>query len=231
MSEKVWIIKRCGLLRQLSVPQLKFLESHSESRAFDGGTTIDLPADRPDGAMVLTSGRAKICRRDSAGIVSVLTLVEPGELFGELPVSDHVSWDEYAGAVEKSHVVFIPRPTIEELPLEAPEHAHGVAKWIGFRRRRLERQLKHLMFRSTHERLIHLLLDLVNQFGKATHDGIALGVKLSQQELAHLVGSTREKIAAVLERLQAKGCLKHRQGTITLTTLDGLKKQLLKSSS
>ena len=79
---------------------------------------------------------------------------------------------------------------------------------MGLSRRRVERRLKSLLFRSNRERLVHLLFDLAEKYGRYTKEGgISLGIHLSHQELASIIGSTRETVTLVLGELQAEGAI------------------------
>ena len=96
---------------------------------------------------------------------------------------------------------------MQQLLADNQEVSLGVTKLMGLRRRRLERRLKYLLFRSNRERLVHLLLELAEQYGRSTKNGVELGIKLSHQDLANMIGSTRETVTVVLGELQAEGRL------------------------
>ena len=87
---------------------------------------------------------------------------------------------------------------------ESPQVSLGVTKLMGMRRRRVERRLKSLLFRSNRERLIHLLLELAEKYGQPCAEGLRIGIKLSHQDLASIIGSTRETVTVVLGELQTE---------------------------
>ena len=99
---------------------------------------------------------------------------------------------------------------------EQPKVSLGVTKLIGMRRKRIERRLKYLLFHSNRERLIHLLIELAEQYGRPAADGIELGIKLSHQDLANIIGSTRETATVILGELQNEGSIKCGRRKITL---------------
>ena len=100
---------------------------------------------------------------------------------------------------------------------ESPGLALGVTKLIGLRRKRVERRLRSLLFRSNRERLTQLLLDLTDQYGNATTEGVEMGIKLSHQDLASIIGATRETVTTVLGEMQSEGLLRiERQKLIVL---------------
>ena len=142
---------------------------------FSRGEPIYLPADEARSVFLLAEGRAKICHLTPEGKQSILAFIDPGELFGELALLDAPQRDEYAEAVERSTVVMIPAAAMQELMERFPNVSLGVTKLFGFRRQRIERRLKNLLFLSNRERLTHLLLELVEQYGSQTTEGIRLG--------------------------------------------------------
>lgn len=226
MSEKLWHLKRCNLFEQLTPDELRRVETHSRARSFPRNSPIYLPADQSRSVFLLTSGRAKICHLTLDGKQSILAFIEPGELFGELAIFDSGSRDEYAEAVENSTVVMIPGEEFERLMQQHAGVALGVTKVIGLRRQRIERRLKNLLFLSNRERLTHLLLELAEQYGKPTREGLELGIKLSHQDLANVIGSTRETVTVVLGEMQGENLIKVGRRKIVIVQLDQLAKSV-----
>ncbi len=222
MSEKIWHLKQCDLFRRLSAEQLAQLELQSRIRHFPRKSLLYIPSDQGDGVLLLASGRVKICTLTDDGKEVILTFIEPGELFGELAVLDADSRDEYAEAYEQSTVIFIPAEAMHRLMDENSHITVGITKLIGFRRRRVERRLKNLLFRSNRDRLIHALLDLAEQYGRRSETGIELQLRLSHQDLANMIGSTRESVTLALGELQAEGLIRIQRRKITVAAPERL---------
>ena len=113
----------------------------------------------------------------------------------------------------------IPQAELQELMEVQAGLTIGITKVMGLRRRRIERRLKHLLFRSNRERLTHLLLDLAEQYGIEAEGGMALRVKLSHQEMANIIGSTRETVTVVLGELQQESLVKTGRRKLLLTDI------------
>jgi CRP-like cAMP-binding protein len=211
MSERVWFLKRCDLFQQLNPSQLQMLESRCRARRFPAGTPVYLPADQADAVLLLAEGRVKLGNFTEEGKQTILAFIEPGEIFGELTLvgtsDESAQRDEYAETLEKSTILLIPADAMRQLIEENPHVSLGITKLFGLRRKRIERRLKYLLFRSNRERLIHLLLELAEQYGHPTKEGVALGIKLSHQDLANIIGSTRETVTVVLGDLQSEKLL------------------------
>ncbi len=174
----------------------------------------------------MTSGRVKLCSLTDEGKQAILAFVEPGELFGELAVVESGQREEYAEACEASAVVLIPAQVMQQLMQDHADVSLGITKLIGLRRRRVERRLKHLLFRSNRQRLVHLLIELSEDYGTPVADGVQLGIKLSHQDLANVIGSTRESVTLALGQLQAEGNLRLGRQKIVLTDPPSLARSL-----
>jgi len=217
MSERFWFLKRCELFGRLSPEQLSLLESRARVRRFERNSAIYAPGDRADGVLLLSEGRVRICDFTADGKQAILAFIEPGELFGELAVVDAVPREERAEAVAPSTVLFIPGDVMRSLIETVPDVSLGITRLIGLRRRRIERRLKTLLFRSNRERLVHMLLDLAEQYGRGEAGCVKIGIKLSHQDLANIIGSTRETVTLTLGELQNESLLRVARQTLVLT--------------
>ena len=226
MADRTWHLKRCDLFQRLTVGELSRLESCCRVRNFARGNLVYLPSDQADGVLLLTSGRVKLCSLTDEGKQAILAFVEPGELFGELAVVESGQREEYAEACEASAVVLIPAQVMQQLMQDHADVSLGITKLIGLRRRRVERRLKHLLFRSNRQRLVHLLIELSEDYGTPVADGVQLGIKLSHQDLANVIGSTRESVTLALGQLQAEGNLRLGRQKIVLTDPPSLARSL-----
>ena len=204
------------MFEQLDAAQLAEVESRSRMCEFARKTPIYLPADQADGVLLMVSGRAKIGTLTPDGKQAILAVIEPGEIFGVLALFEGGEREEYAEAVENSTVVLIPAAEMKRLVEAHPDGSVGITKLMGLRRRRIERRLKYLLFRSNRERLVHLLLELAEQYGKPSPAGLLLGIKLSHQDLASVIGATRETVTVILGELQEEGLIEVGRRKITL---------------
>ncbi|MCH5376803.1 MAG: Crp/Fnr family transcriptional regulator [Planctomycetes bacterium] len=203
MEEHYWILKRCGLFERLSNDQIQLIESRSRARKFPKGSVIYLPSDQSDSVMLVVSGRIKLYHLTPDGKQALLALVDPGELFGELAILEEGQREEFAECMESAEVVAIPRDVMHRLMESHVEVSLGVTRLIGLRQRRIERRLKSLLFRSNRERLVHLLVELLEKYGQPVPEGIQIGIRLSHQDLANIIGSTRETVTVLLGELGA----------------------------
>ncbi len=222
MTERLWYIKNCSLFDRLSAEQLSELERHARMRTFPKRSAVYLPGEVADSVFLLAQGRVRLCSATPEGKQALLALIEPGELFGELALVDPSWREERAEAVLDSTVILLPGDDLQRLMEQSPSMSLGVTKLIGLRRQRIERRLKSLLFRSNRDRLIHLLIELAEQYGRPDPEGVCLGVKLSHQDLANIIGSTRETVTLVLGELQLEGLVRVGRQKIVIRQLEAM---------
>jgi CRP-like cAMP-binding protein len=202
MSESIWYIKRCPLFERLTPEECRRLETRARARTFPKKAVIYFPDQPGESVLLLARGRVKILSISPAGREAIFAFIEPGEVFGELAVLDAAPRNEYAEAVEDSLTLAIPREEITALMARHADLALAVTKLIGLRRRRVETRLRNLLFRSCRERVAAVLLELVESHGRPAGPHWDIDLKLSHQDLANLVGATRETVTLTLGQLQ-----------------------------
>ncbi len=227
MAEKYWDLTNFDLFSTLSDDDIEYLESHSRIRKLKRGEPVYLPAQDADGVILVVKGRVKICYVTPEGKQSILNFIDAGELFGELSLLGAREREEFAETCEASTLALIPKAVMLRLMSRYPSINVGITKLIGLRRLRIERRLRNLLFRSNRERVVHLLLEMAEKYGKPTAGGLELGIKLSHQEMASIIGSTRETVTVMLGHLQSEGKVRIARRRITILDLPRLRAEVV----
>jgi CRP/FNR family cyclic AMP-dependent transcriptional regulator len=202
MSEKIWFLKRCNLFAGLTDGQRRRLESHAVLRTFQPREMVYFPTEPGQCVLLLAKGRVKIKALAADGRETIFTFIEEGELFGELALLDTSPRNEYAEAVVPTRVLAIARDDLLWLMNQRPEVALSITKLMGFRLRRIENRLRNILFCSNRQRLVSLLLELLDSHAEPRGSHWEIRLRLSHQELASLIGATRETVTLTLGRLQ-----------------------------
>jgi CRP-like cAMP-binding protein len=200
----------------VTAAQAERLERHALIRTFPKHTLVYYPAEPGRSVLVLGKGRIKIKHLTPDGKETILAFIEEGELFGELALVDGEARGEYAEAVVDSQVLLVPRDDVLWLMEQRSDVALSVTKLVGFRRRRIENRLRNVLFLSSRERLARLLLELVQLHGERVGLHYEIRLPLSHQDLAGLIGMTRETVTVVLGQMQAEGLIRIRRRRITV---------------
>jgi CRP/FNR family cyclic AMP-dependent transcriptional regulator len=216
MSEKIWYLKNCELFEQLSPEEAQRLEQKARLRSFKRQEVIYFPTQPGESVLLLARGRVKIKNLTPEGKEAILAFIDEGELFGELALLDEQPRSEYAEAVTDAQVLVIPREEMLWLMQQRPDVSLHVTKLLGLRRRRIENRLRNIMFRSNRDRVLSLLLELVETYGKQQGGHWEIGLHLSHQEMAGLIGATRETVTVALGHLQLEGLIRVYRRRITV---------------
>ena len=217
MHDRIWYLKSNQLLEMFSSEQLSLIERSSRWKDFPKGAPIYLPGEPADSLFLVTDGLVKLCHLTSEGKASTLAFIKIGEVFGELALLDSGSRGEYCEAVTKTTIVRIPKHTLLPYMESNVQFVVAITKIVNYRRLRIENRLKTMLFSSNQQRLANLLLDLAEQFGSAVDEGVKIGLKLSHQELANLIGTTRETVTIMLGKMKAEGLISGKRESVVLT--------------
>ena len=215
MDGTIWYLKQCDLFERLTPPQAERLDRAARVRPFKRHDLIYAPAEPGLSVLVVAEGRVKIKDVTPDGKETILAFLEPGELFGELAVVDGRPRQEYAEAVVDSQVLLLPRDELLWLMGARPDVAFSFTRLIGLRRRRVENRLRNLLFLSSRDRMVHMLLELRETHGDGA-DRCRIRLPLSHQDLAGLIGVTRETATVVLGRLQGERLITVERRRITI---------------
>lgn len=183
------------------------------------GEVLYSPGDASDSVFVIKSGKVKIGRQGGNGKAVILHLVGSGEFFGEMSLLGETHRENTAQVIEEAAVWVVPRKILTEWLRPRPEAWQSIWTVVYRRLRSLENTVERFLFWDVEQRLIRLLLDLANQYGEPSPDGLSLKIELSQKEVAQLVGATRETTSTALNRLGKRGLIRIRRRRLTLTSL------------
>ncbi len=139
--------------------------------------------------------------------------------------------NEFAEAVVDCQVIAIPSQDLIELIERRPGLALGITKLVGLRRRRVENRLRNVLFRSNRERVAHILLELLQIHGQQKEKEWHIKVSLSHQDLANLIGVTRESVTLVLGQLQLEKLVRVRRRAIVVLDPERLSRETNRTGS
>jgi CRP/FNR family transcriptional regulator, cyclic AMP receptor protein len=182
------------------------------------------PGSSCDATFWVRRGRVKVSRLSSDGREITLALCHPGDLFGEEALVTHGPRACQAQALDDTMLFVLPTALFQRLlQVEAP-FALELARLIGQRRELAEEQVENMAFRDVGARLALLLLSLGSQQGRALGDGrTLLDTRLTHQELANCVGTTRETLTLTIDRFKADGWIRFEGRRIAICEPDALR--------
>ena len=223
MDRSIWFLKRCDLFERLDETEAAQLNRHALVRRFKKRALVYCPTEPGQSVMVLASGRVKIKDVTLDGRETILAFIEEGELFGELALLDDQARQEYAEAVEDSEVLLIPREDLLALMETRAGLSLSITKLMGLRRQRIENRLRHVLFLSSRDRMLRLLIELAEAHGQMVGIDTEIRFPLSHQELASLIGVTRETVTITLGQLEEVGLVRVQRRKVIIPSMRKLR--------
>jgi CRP-like cAMP-binding protein len=203
----LWYLKKVSMLAPLGPDQLARLAERIELREIRRRDVVYLPGDPGESIFIVNGGRVKVSKVTRDGKALTLNYCGPSELFGETCLVDGSPREEMAEAMENSMVSEIALPVFEELLASNAGLGLLMTKLLAKRRLDLENKMETLVFRDVTSKLAELLLDLADEYGVEDSRGTLIALKITHQELANLIGSTRETVSLTLSQFKRKSLL------------------------
>ncbi|MBI3494294.1 MAG: Crp/Fnr family transcriptional regulator [Acidobacteria bacterium] len=219
---KLWYLQQFRMLDALTDPQKRAVEKMTRMLEIKRGQRIYLQGDPSDQIFLLKAGIVKITTGGSEQD-TILALLYPGDIFGELAMIDESPRDHIAEAVEDTVLCTLNRDMLLQMVQQSPALGYQITKLMGLRLRRLRTRVEQLLYKSAHARIAHTLLDLAADYGVKDDQGILIPIRLNQGELGNLVGLARETVNIVLQDLKRRGLVEAGRQSIRLKDPDRLR--------
>jgi len=219
-----WHLHGLDWLGELSKAETQRILGASSSRDHARAETVFEPALHPHSVYLLERGLVRIYRLSALGDEATLGYVRPGEVFGELSAFSDQPRESFATAVRASRVWRIPRAELRRVLDRHPRMALSVTVQIANRFKRIESRVENLIFRNLRSRIAHVLQELAEDFGQDEAGGRLIDLPLSQQDIATLVGATRQSVNGCLRELRDSALVSYRGRRFTLPDLAALRR-------
>jgi len=184
-----------------------------------------MEGDDGDALYVVLDGKMKLTRAAADGRENLLAVIGPGEMFGELSLFDPRPRTSSASAVTDAVLASLRHEHLLPLLRERPEVSQHMLRALVQRLRRANDVVADLVFTDVPGRVAKNLLDLADRFGTAEPDGLHVHHDLTQEELAQLVGASRETVNKALADFAARGWLQISARSVLILDQERLRKR------
>ncbi|MFQ5398959.1 MAG: Crp/Fnr family transcriptional regulator [Anaerolineae bacterium] len=191
-------------------------------RRFGAGQIVFHHGD-PGGLLyIIVTGKVKISHTTPEGNEALLAILGEGDFFGELALLDDSPRSATAEALEPTAALTLHREEFIRYIGRNPAFALNVLHTLAQRIRRLNSQISDIFFLDLPARLARILLDLADQYGRETEEGILVELPLTQTDLSEMIGATRVSINKSLGRFRRAGWVKTKGKRFTIVNRDAL---------
>ena len=219
----LWYLQKVSLLAEAGPEVLARLSERVEMREVRRREVVYLPGDASRSVFFVCGGRVKICKVTRDGKSLTLGYCGPSEMFGETCLVGLAARTEMAEAIENALLAEIDRGDFERALAVHPALAVGVARHVIARRHDLENKLEALVFRDVSAKLAEQLIKLADEYGVDDARGKLVAMKITHQELANLIGSTRETVSLTLSQFKRKRLIVTEGRKVILSDLGALR--------
>ena len=200
--------QNCATFTGIIRANLHSLKGFSSNRDYERGQTVYCVGDPAEELLLIKRGQVKIVRISGEGQQKILDIYQPGDFFGELCICGGHKRLEQAVALESLSVTSVQVSGILKLLRQKPDMLLDLLQLLCARLGESYNQIATLAFDNIPRRLAREMLRLSHTpDARADENGVHLGVSLSHEELAHLVGTSREMVTTVMNRFRKRGLL------------------------
>jgi CRP/FNR family transcriptional regulator len=219
------VVRRAPLFAALDDEAASTLMQSMAQRHLERGDVLFHEGDQGDRLYVIGEGKIKLGRRSSDGRENLVAILGPGEMFGELSLFDPGPRTMTATAVAETQLMGIGHDDLSGLLAGRPEVAKVLLGALAKRLRRTNENLADLVFTDVPGRVAKALLDLSSRFGRPVEDGILVSHDLTQEELAQLVGASRETVNKALADFASRGWLRLEARAVLIQDVERLRRR------
>jgi CRP/FNR family cyclic AMP-dependent transcriptional regulator len=212
VGERTMAIKAVPFFTQLSDRELDVIRAVASEKNYQKNAVVLTEGEMGDSLYMIQSGKVKVFIGDEEGREIILKILGPGAFFGEMSMIDKQPRSASVTTIEPSTVQVLTHAAFEKCVEQEARIGNMVMQILAQRVREADRKIGTLALMDVYGRVASTLLELsVYSNGK-----LVVGEKLSQQELANMVGASREMVNRILKDLSDRGFISIESKAITI---------------
>ena len=219
------IIRRTPLFSALDDDAAHSLRESMVALKLNKGQVLFKEGQEGDRLYVIVQGKIKLGTTSNDGRENLLSILGPGEMFGELSLFDPEPRASTATAVTDARLVSLAHSAVIGLVTTNPQTSLELLRRLAQRLRKSNEVLADLVFADVPGRVAKAIMELGMRFGIQKDDGLHVNHDLTQEELAQLVGASRETVNKALADFAARGWVKLEPRAVLVTDVERLAKR------
>jgi CRP/FNR family transcriptional regulator, cyclic AMP receptor protein len=217
------LLERVPFLAALAPDDLRWLGERARRRRLARGDIIFQKDDPGQSLFIIESGTVRIYVPGTQGADLTLAVMGEGDFFGDMSLLDGRPRSASAAAATEAVLLSLERNDFTTLVRSRPDAALAILAVVATRLRESDQMATDLAFLDVSGRLARRLLDLATSNGIQRGDGLLLQVSLTQEELANMIGVTRESVNRNLSMFRRLGLIGREGRKIIIRNPDGLR--------
>lgn len=206
------MLRNVSLFSGLPEAAIQAVSALATNRTYPKNTIIITEGDDSDSLYAVLSGKVKVYLSDDEGKEIIINILSVGDYFGELALLDDQPRSASVMTLEESKLAVLSKVAFEDCLAKHPSVALPVIRGLSIRLRNLTENVKSLALMDVYGRVARTLLDMAVPDG----DALVIHQRLTQREIASMVGASREMVSRILKDLSAGGYITIANKTITI---------------
>jgi len=209
----------------LNDDELKMINQITTLKKYKKDEIIFFEDEPGEKVYIIKKGKVKVLKMNKNGDQHILNIFEKNDILAEVIVFDRENYPATAIAISDVACYSLNRDNLSQMFLEHPQITIKVMRVISARLRRAQQNIRDLGLKDSQSRLASLLYHLALKHGdKNKSNQISISVLLTQQELANMIGTTRETVSRILKSIEGKNIIKISRKNIIINNIKKLKK-------
>lgn len=222
MDKDKEILSKAGVFQGVDQDAVQHLLEELETVRFPRGTTIFKEGEPGDRLYIIIDGKVKLARHSSDGRENLLTIMGPSDMFGELSIFDPGPRTSSAICVTEVNAASMSATQLQEWVETHPDVPAQLLRMLARRLRRTNNSLADMIFTDVPGRVAKSLLQLANRFGVQEGNSLRVNHDLTQEEIAQLVGASRETVNKALAEFAHRGWIRLEGKSVLITNPERL---------
>ncbi len=201
------LLKTVPIFAELSEADMETLARLATRRRYPKDTVVFFENDEGDALFMILEGRIRVTILGDDGREIILTVLGPGDFFGEMSLLDQEPRSATAIAAEDTELVALHRADFQGLLSENPSISAALIRVLNNRLRRANQQISTLALLDVYGRVARVILEMARDEGRRLKDGRIAFRRATHQEIANRIGTTRETVTRMLKDLERQGLI------------------------
>ena len=219
------LLQRVALFRNMPPEMLRQLATHLQQVSFRAGRDIFHEGDPGSAMFIVLSGTVRIYIPSAGGRDVVLAVHRDGDIFGEMALLDNGPRSASAQTIDPAQMLRLNASDFDSVLDEHPEAARAIIEVLVERLRQTNQSIQDAYLLDVPGRLARRLLLIADEHGRDADDGREIGLRLSQQELANMIGASRVAVNKQLQAWRQRGIVNVNRQRISILDPETLERE------
>lgn len=221
--EIVELVRVVPIFGDLDDNEIKKIAGIGINRKYNKNGIVFLEEEEGAALFIIISGKVKVVRTDDQGREVILSILGPGDFFGEMAILDGMPRSATVISIDRSELFMVHRREFLQLIEKSPQVAISLLRELTRRLRKSDEQIKSLSLKDAVGRVANVILQLADELGKIKKDQVVIHDFPLQQDLANMAGTSRETISRTIHHFIREGHLEQHGNSIIITNFEKFK--------